>query len=111
MESPVEPKRARKLTAAQRAMVEGADMDTDKPVASVAEILQDLLMVTRPNNGQNSEEVCEAADHLLTLNSQTERMYKGYESKQLEIVKEKEVSYEVNCHIQLQVQLIKYTSR
>ena len=89
IESLVAPKRAWKTTAAQRAMVDGVYMDTDNAVAFLAKTLEDLLLVARPNNDQDTEEVCKAAGHLLTFNAQRKKLYKRYESKWLDYVKQK----------------------
>lgn len=96
LESPVTPKRARKPSKAQRDMMEGEVVMTDKAVQALAQDVEDLLLLTRPENEKDTDDVLEATDHLLNMNAQTVRMYRRYEAKWKSYVQEKGVRNEVN---------------
>ena len=92
--SPVIQKRASKPTPAQKAMLEGEAKKTDKAVKEVANTLEDLMVVSRPDDERDLKHVCEAAEHLTLSNPQTRRMYKRYTEKWLAYVTEKGVTNE-----------------
>ena len=95
--SPVnQQKRTRKPTPAQRDLIDMKEKATDQAVNNIAGLVEDLLLVTRPNNDEDTEEVCDAADSLVAYSPNTRRMYERYMNKWKDYVKEKKIKNETN---------------
>ena len=91
IESPVEPKRARKPSAAQRAVIERQEDDCDRMLKAVTEEVEDLMIDMRPS--ETAEDLSNDVDELLT-NRNTRRMYARYQQMWVTYVKDNNVSEE-----------------
>ena len=93
IESPVEPKRARKPSAALRAVMEEEKEEDDKMLKQCAAEVEDLLIDSRPND--TAEDLSDDVNQLLA-NRNTRRMYLRYQEKWKEHVRDNNIENEVD---------------